>query len=46
MERGEEESPENANDIKSAVELRSKLLALSNFLKAHPSKVDAKNGVM
>lgn len=26
--------------------LRTKLLALSNFLKAHKSKVDEKNGVM
>ena len=46
MERGEEESPDHADDILSAVQLRAKLLALSNFLKAHKSKVDEKNGVM
>lgn len=46
VEVGEEESPEVAADVKSAVELRRRLIDLSTFLKAHRSKVDEKTIVL
>lgn len=46
MEMGQVESPEDTEDILSSIQLRTRLLALSNFLKAHKSKVDEKNGVL
>lgn len=46
MEAGEEECSEVVADLNSAIALRDRLLALSNFLKAHKSKVDEKNNVL
>jgi hypothetical protein len=46
METGEEKAPEITADIESAVELRARLLKMSNFLKAHKSKIDQKQQLM
>jgi hypothetical protein len=45
-ETGEEQAAGTTADIYSAVELRTRLIALSNYLKGHKSKVDEKTNVM
>lgn len=42
----EAESPTVYQDIMSAVELRDKLLAASNYVKSRPDKVDMKSAIL
>jgi len=46
MDTVEEKAPEIAADCQSAVSLRTRLIKLSNYLKAHKSKVDEKTRVL
>jgi hypothetical protein len=46
MDTVEEKAPEIAADCQSAVFLRTRLIELSNYLKAHKSKVDEKTRVL
>jgi phosphatidylinositol 3-kinase len=46
MDAVEENAPETAADCQSAVFLRTRLIELSNYLKAHKSKVDEKTRVL
>lgn len=47
MAAGERESPEFARDIKTALVLRSKVIALSEVIKARTDiKVDGKNALL